>query len=196
MVVDEALRIWAIACSPGIACFAASAADPLRRLPPPVAACTTLLTIAVLIQATTLLDVLVLTIAAGLLAYLAASDLVHRTIPVWPCTVIFAIGAVICCASHGLLSASIRVGSGVFGALSFIAIDKVHRGWRGHGGLGSGDALMLAAIGPWFTPQALCLTVFLGSVISMMPVAAPGQLQRGFPLVMGLATAGAIIKLL
>lgn len=193
VVLAEAARMWCVCSAPFLACLAAHAPYTVSRPPSNVLLSIALLTIVLVFHATTLLAVLVLTAFAGLMAYLVASDLVHLAIPAWACAAVFVLGIASCISVFDVSHALVRAGAGLVGAMLFRAIDVMHRRCRGQSGLGSGDALFVAAIGPWFTPQVLCLTIFLGCSLSAVFAARPGTKPRYFPLIPGLASAGAIL---
>lgn len=57
------------------------------------------------------------------------------------------------------------------GWVSLWAVAAVYRRWRGHTGLGLGDAKLLAAAGAWLGPLLLAPTVFIGAVLALGYVA-------------------------
>lgn len=139
------------------------------------------------------------TLLFGALLYLAAFDLRHLAVPVWPTLGLVGAGALISGLERGPTAGllSLAVAGAIW--LLFRALEVGYFRWRGVAGLGSGDALVGAALGAWMGAVAAAWSVALGCAVTLLFVLAAAVVTRKsvgpIPLVPGLALGALVVFL-
>lgn len=176
----------------GIALMTAPTARPVQL---GVVALTAATLLSVALLSTSGLDAWCQGLFFAVLAYLAIIDLRFLVVPVRLCLAVVAVGifyaAVIGGARTGVEAALVAGLS--WAVLQSIAL--IYRAVRGRDGLGSGDALVAAALGAWTPAVDIAWSVATGCLATLALVLAARRAHsaQAFPLAPGLASGAAAV---
>ena len=126
-------------------------------------------------------------ITAGLLLAVGVIDARHLMIPTGAVAVILLLGLLDSLAAHPLVPLSLtallreRLLGAVAGYAGMALLREAYRSLRGREGLGSGDPLLMAALGAWLGWQGLPMALLIAAVAGLVFVLAGGLLRRRWP---------------
>ncbi|MFO1015792.1 MAG: A24 family peptidase [Caulobacteraceae bacterium] len=124
----------------------------------------------------------------GGLAYLAMTDMAALLIPIWPARLLI-LGGLAAQGLSGWPQVLVHALAAGGGWALFRGLEFAYLRWRGRLGLGSGDALIAAAIGAWLGPAGLAWSVCTGCAATLLVnlIAFGWSSTRPMPLAPGLA---------